>query len=154
MITNVDCILLLSELEEQGNKEATKLIERVASSSSVDLEVLRFINKNRPLDVLDFYEHIRKNYNQKKSKLYINIVKEIDKPDEVLTTLSSLLTQILLYNKNVDNKVLFLKHSRAEEISKVLVYYFKTYDITKAISLIKLIKADLKALESINEKKH
>lgn len=149
MITNTDCILLLSELEEQGNKKASELLKTVVSSDKVSLDVLKFINENKPLDVLNFYEHIRKNYNKKKSTIYINIVKEIEKPEEVLTTLSSLLTQILLYSRKLDDKVTFLKHSRAEDISKVLVYYFKTYDITKAIELLKLIKADLKALESI-----
>lgn len=151
MITNVDCILLLYELEQQGNSKATKLITKIANKENVDLETLKFINDNRPLEVVEFYEHLRKNYNKKKSKLYINIVKEIEKPDEVLTTLSSLLTQILLFNKKLENKVIFLKHCRAEEISKVLAYYFKSYDITKAIALLKLIKADIKALESIKE---
>lgn len=152
MITNLDCILLLSELEKAGNKEAGKLIDNISGNSTVSLDILKFINKNRPLEVLKFYEHIRKNYNKKKSKLYINIVKEIDKPDEVLSTLSSLLTQILLYSRKLENnKVLFLKHSRAEDISKVLLYYFKTYDINKAIELLRLIKADIKALEEIRE---
>ena len=86
MITNLDCILLLSELEKAGNKEAGKLIDNISGNSTVSLDILKFINKNRPLEVLKFYEHIRKNYNKKKSKLYINIVKEIDKPDEVLST--------------------------------------------------------------------
>ncbi len=150
MITNNDCILLLSELENKGNVDAGNLIMKIAGKSSIDLDVLKFINENKPLEVIEFYEHIRKNYNKKKSNLYINIVKEIEQPYEVLTTLSSLLTQILLYSKKLeDNQTLFLKHSRAEEISKVLAYYFKTYDITKAIQLLKLIKLDLLALETV-----
>jgi len=150
MITNNDCILLLSDLENNGNIDAGNLIMKIAGKSNIDLDVLKFINDNKPLEVIEFYEHIRKNYNKKKSNLYINIVKEIEQPYEVLTTLSSLLTQILLYSKKLeDNQTLFLKHSRAEEISKVLAYYFKTYDITKAIQLLKLIKADLLALETV-----
>ena len=49
----------------------------------------------------------------------------------------------------VKDKQLFLKHARAEEISKVLTNYFKTYDTTLCIKLLNLVKADLKALESI-----
>lgn len=151
MITNNDCILLLSDLEDKGISEAGDLITKIAGKSNVDLSVLKFINDNRPLEVIEFYEHIRKNYNKKKSNVYINIVKEIEQPFEVLTTLSSLLTQILLYSKKLDeNRTLFLKHCRAEEISKILTYYFKTYDITKAIDLLKLIKADLLALETVS----
>lgn len=150
MITNTDCILLLAELEQQGDEKASELLVQIASKSQVDLNVLKYIQSKRPLEILDFYELLRKNYNKKKSSLYINIVKEIEKPDEVLTTLSALLTQILLFAKKLtDNKTLFLKHSRAEDISRVLTHYFKTYDITKAIDLIKLVKADLKALEYI-----
>lgn len=150
MITNTDCILLLAELEQQGDDKASELLVQIASKSQVDLNVLKYIQSKRPLEILDFYELLRKNYNKKKSSLYINIVKEIEKPDEVLTTLSALLTQILLFAKKLtDNKTLFLKHSRAEDISRVLTHYFKTYDITKAIDLIKLVKADLKALEYI-----
>lgn len=150
MITNNDCILLLSDLESKGNQEAGNLIIKIAGKGSVDLDVLKFINNNKPLEVIEFYEHIRKNYNKKKSNIYINIVKDVEQPYEVLTTLSALLTQILLYSKKLDeNQTLFLKHSRAEEISKVLAYYFKTYDITKAIQLLKLIKLDLLALETV-----
>lgn len=150
MITNTDCILLLAELEQRGDTKAGELLVQIASKSQVDLDVLKYIQSKRPLEILDFYELLRRNYNKKKSSLYINIVKEIEKPDEVLTTLSALLTQILLFSKKLtDNKTLFLKHSRAEDISRVLTHYFKTYDITKAIDLIKLVKADLKALEYI-----
>ena len=151
MITNNDCILLLSDLEDKGIAEAGELITKIAGKTNVDLNVLKFINDNKPLEVIEFYEHIRKNYNKKKSNVYINIVKEIEQPFEVLTTLSSLLTQILLFSEKIDeNRTLFLNHSRAEEISKVLTYYFKTYDITKAIDLLRLIKADLLALETVS----
>lgn len=151
MITNYDCILLLTELSEKGDSKADELITKVATSDNIDLEVLKYINEKRQWDIVDFYEHIRKNYNKKKSTIYINIVKEVDSPKEVLTTLSALLTQILLYsNKLEHNSIEFLKHSRADEITKVLNYYFKTYDLQKPIALLRLIKADLLALEYVN----
>lgn len=148
MIKKTDCILLLTEMQEKG-VNVTKQISHLISSADLPLEILKFINDNRQLDVLSFYGRMRMNYNKKKSDLYINIVKEIDEPQEILTTLSAMLTQILLYSKQLENKQLFLKHSRADEITKVLDNYFKTYDITNAIRLMRLIKADVKALESI-----
>ena len=153
MITKNDIILLLSELEEQGKRkeEIDSMIAQTISSDSIPLNILKIINKERPLEVVDFYEYIRKSYNKKKSNIYINIVKEIEKPDEVLTTLSALLTQILLFNKKLEkNKTLFLKHSRAEDIAKVLESYFATYDLKQPLKLLKLIKADILALEYIN----
>lgn len=148
MIKKTDCVLLLTEMQEKG-KNVSKHINKLMLSEDIPLEVLKFINENRQLDVLAFYEKLRSNYNKKKSNLYINIVKEIEEPQEILTTLSAMLTQILLFSKRLENKQMFLQHSRAHEITKVLDNYFKTYDITNALKLLRLIKADIKALESI-----
>lgn len=147
MITKNDCILLLTELEEKGVN--TKDALREAISQGATLSVIKFINDNRQLDLTTFYEKIRKNYNKKKSSLYINIVKEIETPNEVLTTLSALLTQILLFARDIENREMFLKHARALEITKILTDYFQTYSLTNCIKLLKVIKADIKALESM-----
>lgn len=152
MITQNDVILLLTDLESQGVKGATEMLVKTIEDDRVSLDALKFINDNKPLVILNFYEYLRKQYNDKKSKLYINIVKEIEEPSKVLVTLSSLLTQIFLYNNKIENKserLLFLNHSRAKDISNVLSNYCSSYDINKSIKLLKLIKADLKALESI-----
>ena len=151
MITKNDCLMLLSELADSGidtQKEVSKLLK----STSIDLDVLKFINSYKTFDVLDFYDKLRVNYNNKRSKLYKNIVQIDEKePKDIVVTLSSLLTQILLHSNTVSDKDLFLKHSRAEEISRVLNNYFKSYDLTLCVSLLKLVKADLKALESLNK---
>ena len=60
-----------------------------------------------------------------------------------------MLTQILLFSKNVENKQMFLKHARANDISKILTVYFTNYDLTNCLKLMRIIKADIKALESI-----
>lgn len=147
-LKKTDCILLLTELQDKGidiKDNMNKLIQ----SPSLPLDVLKFINDNKQLDVCKFYEKTRKNYNDKKSDLYINIVKEIDDPQEVLTTLAALQLQVILYSKKVENKKLFLDNMRALEITYVMNNYFKTYDITQAIKLLRMYKADIKALESI-----
>lgn len=148
MITKNDCILLLSDISSR-NIDTTGAMKKLLSSSDINLEVIKFINDNRPLEVAQFYEQLRYNYNHKKSKLYINIVKEIEDTNDVLTTLSALLTQILLFSKKCEDREMFLKHSRAEEISLVLSRYFKCYDLQTCIQLLRLIKLDLKALEMI-----
>lgn len=148
MITRNDCYLLLAEINEKGIDTSTQ-IKSLMSSTSIPLDVIKFINDNRQLDLTSFYEKIRKSYNNKKSKLYINIVKEVENPQEVLTTLSSLLTQILLFTKSADDKQMFMRHSRAQEISQVLNNYFKDYNLTNCVKLLRLIKADLKALENM-----
>ena len=97
MITRADLYLLLGELEDEG-VDTKEQVLKLSRASGVDLDVIKFINSHRELSLTQFYEKIRKSYNNKKSKLYINIVKEnFSNSDVILTTLSSLLNQILLY---------------------------------------------------------
>ena len=149
MITKHDCLLLLSEIKEKGT-DCSKEIKTLMTSTEPSLEIIKFINDNRQLDLTKFYEKIRKSYNDKRSNLYINIVKEIEDPGEVLTTLSALLTQILIFSKKVENRNMFLKHARCDEICKVLNRYFQTYDLISCIQLLKLIKYDIVALETVS----
>ena len=152
MITKTDCILLLTDLQNKGI-DVKDYLEEAINNPTISLNVLKFINDNRQIDLTLFYRHIRKSYNQKHSSLYKNIViEELKDPNESLTTLSALLTQILLFSKKVDNKQMFLRHARCNEITQVLNNYFKTYDLTTCIKLLRIIKADLKALEMITRK--
>lgn len=151
MITKQDCLLLLADLRSKGIDTTTQ-VKKCVSNPGVDLEILKFINDNRPLDITEFYTKIRKSYNNKKSVLYKNIVKELDESqiDEVLSTLSSLQLQIFLYAKNVSDPELFYKHARIDEISKCLYDYSQTYNLVNCINLLRIVKADIKALESIS----
>lgn len=152
MITKNDCLILLADLESKGI-DTKEQINILLQSNQLPISVIKFINDNRQLDLLAFYEKLRKSYNQKKSTLYINIVKDIEEPSSVLTTLSSFLLQLLLFSKSVQDKQMFFKHSRANEITKILNSYFNTFDLTNCIKLLRIIKADLKALESIKPDK-
>ena len=143
--------MLLAELSDSG-VDTKAVTAQLCSSSSIDLEVLKFINSHRTFDVLNFYDKLRISYNNKKSKLYKSIVQIDEKePKDIVVTLTSLLTQIVLFSNTVNDKQLFLKHARADEISKVLTNYFTNYDLTLCIALLRLVKADLKALESLNK---
>ena len=151
MITKNDCLLLLAELKDR-NIDTKPYVIKTLNNTSVDIEVLKFIKKNRPLELGLFYESLRKRYNEGKSKLYKEIVQiDIKEPKDMIVTLSSLLTQILLYSNKVENKQLFLKHSRADEITKVLYNYFDTFDLTLSVQMLNLIKADLKACELLQK---
>lgn len=149
MLSRSDLILILTELNDVNNIDTTDMVAQVIAAKKVPLDILKFINDNRQLEVTKFYNYIRKSYNQKKSKLYINIMKEIGDPADVLTTLASLNLQILLFGSKLDDKQLFYKHSRAEEITKVLTLYYQNYDLTNCLKLLRLIKADILAFETI-----
>lgn len=149
MITRNDCVLLLTEIQNQTGESTTKYIKELFRSNDISVDILKYINDKRQLDLTKFYQKLRKSYNNKRSSLYINIVKETEDPTEVLTTLASLNLQILLFAKSVDDKPMFFSHARSNEITLVLNNYFKTYDIQPCLKLLRLIKADLKVCEFI-----
>lgn len=150
MITTNDCMTVLVRLEDSGIAVPNRYIQKLALASDPPLEVLKFIAENHGMDIANFYEHIRKNYNAGKSPLYINIVKEHDDQTEVLITLSCLLTQALLYSKKLPDAEAFMREARLEEITRVLNNYFKTYDLADCLKLLKLVRADLMVLEYIS----
>lgn len=150
MITKNDAIALLLDLKEKGI-DVQEQIRELAKKDKVDTDTLKFINDNRELDLTRFYEKIRKSYNNKKSNLYINIMKGLDQPEEVITTLNAYALQITLFAKNVEtnNLITFYTFARLNEVYKVLYNYSKTFDLIPCMELIKLIKADIKTLETI-----
>ena len=66
MITKQDCMTLLVRLEDNGVQGINNYLNKLLLSKEVPIEVLRFIAKNRGLEAVNFYEMLRKNYNQKK----------------------------------------------------------------------------------------
>ena len=149
MITKNDCLSILTKLDESGVSGVNSYVRKLVVARDIPLEVLKFISDNRGLEVSKFYEMLRKSHNQKKSPLYTNILKEIDDPQEVVTTLSCLLTQILLYGNKLESKDQFFREVRAEELTRVLNNYFKTGLYEECLHLIKILKSDLLVLEYI-----
>jgi len=149
MIQKNDLVLLLTELEKNGVEGASQQIKSVLTTPNIELATIKFINDNRPLEIVQFYEKMRKNYNSKKSPLYKNIVKDVDDIEDILTTLHAYALQVNLFSKKLENKQLFFKHARAEEVTRVLNTYYSNYDITPSLKLIKLIKADIVAFETV-----
>ena len=148
MIAKNDLILLLTDLQENGIDVKDNIL-KVIKSPNISLDVLKFINDNRQLDLTSFYEKLRKSYNDKKSKLYVSIVKDIDNPNEIIITLSSYLLQAILYSEKVQDSQMFLRHARVKEINLALAKYFTDFDFTICMNLLRIIKADLIACETI-----
>lgn len=152
MITKDNCMSILVKLSDSGvdkiavNKHIKTLM---MSRGEIPLDVLRFISNNRGIEVANFYEVLRKSHNEKKSPLYTNIVRDITEPQNILTTLSSFLTQIFLYGRKLDDPELFYKEVRAEEVSRVLNEYCATGNIDTCEKMLRLLKADLLVLEYV-----
>ena len=148
-ISKTDCLVLLNELQDAGI-DASVMIRKLIKTSEPSIEILKFINDNRQLDLASFYEKLRKSYNNKKSTLYINLMKEpdINNINKVLTTLNSYALQVTLFSDSVKDKQIFFRFARLQEVYQCLYYYTKTYDLTNCLKLLSLIKSDIKILET------
>ena len=148
-ISKTDCLVLLNELQESGI-DCAQITKTLLKSTGPTVEVLKFINDNRPMDLAMFYEKLRKSYNNKKSTLYINLMKDPDvgNINKILSTLNSYALQATLFSEQLQNKQMFYRFVRLQEVYQCLYYYTKTYDLTPCIKLLSMIKADIKVLES------
>ena len=150
MITKNDCLSILVELEDRGVAGINKYVRQLMSSRDISLEVLKFIAANRGIEVANFYEILRKSYNEKHSKLYYNILNETDNINEILITLSSLLTQVFLHCKHIENPARFLKEIRASEIAGVINEYCANENPELCIKMLQVIRSDLTVMEYIS----
>ena len=149
MLNKSDCMSILIKLEDKGvdiNAQMKKLI----LAKDIPIDVLKFIAEKQGLEAVNFYEMLRKSYNNKKSKLYKNILDDI-KLEDVCVILSSLLRQIALYSsKLTDTKDSFLQEIRANEISEALADFYKSDNVEKCLAVLNAIKTDLLVLEYLN----
>lgn len=149
MLNKSDCMSILIKLEDKGvdiNAQMKKLI----LAKDIPIDVLKFIAEKQGLEAVNFYEMLRKSYNNKKSKLYKNILDDIN-IDDVCVILSSLLLQIALYSsKLTDTKDSFLQEIRANEISEALADFYKSDNVEKCLAVLNAIKTDLLVLEYLN----
>lgn len=149
MLNKSDCMSILIKLEDKGvdiNAQMKKLI----LAKDIPIDVLKFIAEKQGLEAVNFYEMLRKSYNNKKSKLYKNILDDINL-DNICVILSSLLLQIALYSsKLTDTKNSFLQEIRANEISDALADFYKSDNVEKCLAVLNAIKTDLLVLEYLN----
>ena len=149
MLNKSDCMSILIKLEDKGvdiNAQMKKLI----LAKDIPIDVLKFIAEKQGLEAVNFYEMLRKSYNNKKSKLYKNILDDIN-IDDVCVILSSLLLQIALYSsKLTDTKDSFVQEIRANEISEALADFYKSDNVEKCLAVLNAIKTDLLVLEYLN----
>lgn len=148
MISKSDLVLLLSDLGE-SDAETAAAIRKVYATPGIPLDILKYINSKRQLDLTAFYNKIRKSYNQKKSKLYVSIVKDSLEADKLIVTLSAYSLQVALYASKLEDSSMFLQHARAREVSLALAKYYTDYDLTNCSALLRLIRADLMACEVV-----
>ena len=149
-ITKQDCLSLLFDMRSNNKNlaQTDTYISSLIKNQSPTMEIIKYIYDNVGFEAANFYEKLRKSYNNGRSKLYINIVKDDLEGKDILTCLGSLNQQILIYNKNIDDNS-FLRQVRFEEIQKAFLNYMKTGDLIPCQQLLHLFKADLKIFEEM-----
>lgn len=75
-------------------------------------------------------------------------MKEVEDPKKVLTTLSALVTQILLFAEKSKYKNIFIRHSKLNEILKALEQYSDSQTLIPCVEIIKELKQDIKQIEA------
>ena len=73
---------------------------------------------------------------------------DVNNINKILATLNSYALQATLFADSVENKQIFFRFARLQEVYQCLYYYTKTYDLTNCLKLLSLIRADIKALET------
>ena len=66
MLNKADCLSILVKLEDSGI-EINQIMKKLIVSKDVPLDVLKFIADNRGIEVMNFYEMLRKKHNKDKS---------------------------------------------------------------------------------------
>ena len=100
-ISRQDCFSLLFDLGENG-VDTTNAVKELSRSNDIPIEVIKFINDNRQMDLARFYEKIRKSYNDKKSMLYKNIVTETEDTNTVVIHVRH---SAILYSPDVSDTI-------------------------------------------------
>lgn len=160
MIDKYSCLILLNDIKEKGiNVDKQIKLITTSKSNQIPLEVLKFINDSEPMELCKFYEKLRKSYNDKKSTLYKNLMKDdfsssTKDISEIPIILNSYALQLTIYGRTAKDKVMLYKFGRLSEVYQCLLSYSTSYDLSKCIKLLQLIKADIKVLESTYRNKN
>lgn len=136
----------LFEISKKHNIDVSKYVEMVAGKSHIPADVIIFINKYSPLPQLETYNAI---YSRRKTNpLYKNLVNENASPDDMALGLSSLLTQVFIRMKKLDEseKVEFAKLMNVGQITEVLNKYSTEGDTESLREIFLMIRDTIKHL--------
>lgn len=150
MLSKLDVYQILFEMKAQNIQGAEENIKLISKSVEVPLDVIRYINDNRSLQITEFYEDLRRKSNTKASKLYKNLMKEDKQPQEVLKTASSYVTQVLIRAEQLDlqERTIFYDNSRVKQISEGIHNYFNNGEIRSLLDVLTTVRKDIKILEN------
>ncbi len=149
IIDRQECYTLLFDMQSKGINIEEPL-KKLVQSKDVHLDVIRFINNNRDLDITRFYNNLRKQNNTKKSRLYLQIMKEEEKEEELIKTASSFITHSFIFSESLEETTRrkFFKSIRLETLVDSIKKYITEYNIQPIKDILKIIKIDIKILEN------
>lgn len=151
-ITKPKVYTALKYIKENFDINTTPYINKTAESDSIPAEVIVFINKYLPIE--QFYTYNKVYENRRKNPLYKNLINENATEYEMAIALSSLVTQIMIHNKEL------LKESRADDTkqfftamnTQVILNALKDYSIGKPEKLVETFNSTREVFKKLYKK--
>lgn len=159
-VTRIDAYKILFEKKDSG-EDVSKYLDAMtkSSSSQVPLEVLEFLGyiKKEPTAFEEFAELLRSKSNNKKSKLYKELLNDKATIDDQVKSLSSYITNVLIACEKLedeDTRVDLWNSSSISQVANALSMYFSTADskiIEDMINNIRQKLIDCKSNKEMSE---
>lgn len=151
-ITKPKVYTALKYIKENFDVNTTPYINKTAENDSIPAEVIVFINKYLPIE--QFYTYNKVYENRRKNPLYKNLVNENATEYEMAIALSSLVTQIMIHNKEL------LKESRTDDTKQFftamntqsILNALKDYSIGKNEKLIETFNSTREVFKKLYKK--
>lgn len=151
-ITKPKVYMALNYIKENHDINVTPYIHKTADSDNIPAEVIVFINKYLPIE--QFYTYNKVYENRRKNPLYKNLVNENATNEEMAIALSSLVTQIMIHNKEL------VKESRTDDTkqffnamnTQVILNALRDYAIGRPEKLVETFNSTREVFKKLYKK--
>ena len=151
-ITKPKVYMALNYIKENHDINVTPYIHKTADSDNIPAEVIVFINKYLPIE--QFYTYNKVYENRRKNPLYKNLVNENATNEEMAIALSSLVTQIMIRNKEL------VKESRTDDTkqffnamnTQVILNALRDYAIGRPEELVETFNSTREVFKKLYKK--
>lgn len=147
MIDKYDAYQKLFTIKNRG-VDVVPMLKELASLEEPSKAVLEFIMKHDKIDQEEFYQALRGKNNSKRSRLYSQLLKEDISDYELSKSVSSLITQVIIFSESMSNqdRVKFYSHMKLKECIDALNDYLMSMNPMKLREMKTSIVKDIKLL--------
>lgn len=147
MITKQEAYQKLFVIKNRG-VDVIPTLKELTMLDEPNRKVIEFIMKYDKIDQEEFYQNLRGKNNSKQSRLYSQLLKESTSDYELSKSISSLITQVLIFSESMSDsdKFKFYSHMRLSECIDALNDYVVSMNPIKLREMKSDIVKDIKLL--------